>query len=218
MSGIGGYDPEHKPGRTSYPRARPGEEEEEQGETRMVAAEETGGSGTDSLFTYPTDRGHYATNVDAKVKRHVIALGSCKPTGPFPRVDERRYFSESYYTTTTKAGIKLPRTWLCYSAKLDCTYCEPCWLFGDQSAPFFSDAWVNGVRDWRHLTPKIACHETSQIHMGACLVYEQWKLHFWRQVLERIVNVTLTLASCNLAFSWGTMKSWGRSTMRIFSI
>lgn len=83
----------------------PGGEEEEQGEARMVAGKETGGSGTDGLFTYPTDRGHYATNVDAKVKRHVIALGS-KSTGPFPRDDEKRCFSESHYTTTTKAGIK----------------------------------------------------------------------------------------------------------------
>ena len=56
-----------------------------------------------------------------------------------------------------------------------------------------------------------------QIHLGACIVYEQWKLNstvdaemernvhnaalFCRQVLERMVNVTLTLASCNLAFS-----------------
>ena len=51
--------------------------------------------------------GHYAINVDAKVKWHVIALGSCKPTGPFPIDDERRCFSKSYYTTTTKAGIKM---------------------------------------------------------------------------------------------------------------
>jgi hypothetical protein len=32
-----------------------GGEEEEQGEARIVAAEETGGSGTDNLFTYSTD-------------------------------------------------------------------------------------------------------------------------------------------------------------------
>ncbi|KAK1889462.1 Zinc finger MYM-type protein 5 [Dissostichus eleginoides] len=39
-----------------------------------------------------------------------------------------------YYTTTTRAGIKLPRTWLCYSPTLDCAYCEPCWLFADRAA------------------------------------------------------------------------------------
>ena len=59
-------------------------------------------------------------------------------------------------------------------------------------------------------------HESSQIHLGACVVYEQWKRHgtvdadmewevcnaanFWRKVLACIVNVPLTLASCNMAF------------------
>ena len=46
----------------------PDREEEVRGEARIVAFEETVVSGTDGLFTYPTDRGHYATNMDAKVK------------------------------------------------------------------------------------------------------------------------------------------------------
>ncbi|KAK1884134.1 Zinc finger MYM-type protein 1 [Dissostichus eleginoides] len=121
-----------------------------------------------------------------------------------------------YYTTTTRAGIKLPRTWLCYSPTLDCAYCEPCWLFADRGAPFYSDAWVKGVRDWQHLSARIDSHAQSQVHVGACVIYEQWKkngridanmernarnaANYWRQVLERIVNVTITLATCNLAF------------------
>ncbi|KAF3859013.1 hypothetical protein F7725_021412 [Dissostichus mawsoni] len=50
----------------------------------------------------------------------------------------------------------------------------------------------------------------SQVLVGACVIYEQWKkngrinarnaANYWRQVLERIVNVTITLATCNLAF------------------
>lgn len=75
---------------------------------------------------------------------------------------------------------------------------------------------MNGIKDWKHLNVKIERHESTQIHLASCIVYEQWKLNhtidaeternvrnaalFWRQVLERIVNVTLTLASCNLAF------------------
>jgi len=166
---------------------------------------------------YATDRGHFDENVlDAAVKRYIITTGSCKPSGPFPRNQHNRCFSEGFYHTSTKAGIKLPRSWLCYSPKLDCAYCEPCWLFGDRSSPFYNNAWVKGIRDWGHLSEKIELHESSQLHVGACMVYEQWKLHgtidaqlerdvrnaalFWRQVLERIVNVTLTLATCNLSF------------------
>ncbi|KAF3833167.1 hypothetical protein F7725_026832 [Dissostichus mawsoni] len=83
-------------------------------------------------------------------------------------------------------------------------------------SPFYNNAWVNGIKDWKHLSTKIEWHESTQIHLGACVVYEQWKTNgtidadmernvrnaaqFWRQVVERIVNVTLTLASSNLAF------------------
>ncbi|KAF3844575.1 hypothetical protein F7725_007738 [Dissostichus mawsoni] len=112
--------------------------------------------------------------------------------------------------------MKFPRSWMCYSPKLDCCYCEPCWLFANRKAPFYNNAWVNGIKDWKHLSTKIERHESTQIHLGACVVYEQWKTNgtidtdmernvrnaaqFWRQVVERIVNVTLTLASSNLAF------------------
>ena len=83
---------------------------------------------------YATDRGHFEEDVsDATVKRFIITTGSCKPSGPFRRNQENRCFSEGFYNTKTKAGIKLPRSWLCYSPKLDCAYCEPCWLFGDRS-------------------------------------------------------------------------------------
>lgn len=166
---------------------------------------------------YPTDRGHFGENVlDASIKRYILTTGSCKPSGPFPKNQHNRCFSDVFYHTNTKAGIKLPRNWLCYSPKLDCAYCEPCWLFGDRSSPHFNNAWVNGVSDWGHLSQKIDYHESSQVHIGACVLYKHWQFHgtidsqlekdvrnaalFWRGVLERVVNVTLTLASCNLAF------------------
>lgn len=166
---------------------------------------------------YPTDRGHFEENVlDASVKNYILTMGSCKPSGPFPKNKHNRSFSDVFYHSQTKAGVKLPRMWLCYSPKRDCAYCEPCWLFGDRHSAQYNNAWVNGVSDWGHLSQKIECHESSQAHVAACVVFEQWKLHgtidkhlerdirnaalFWRGVLERIVNVTLTLASCNLSF------------------
>ena len=66
------------------------------------------------------------------------------------------------------------------------------------------------------LSATIDSHAQSQVHVGACVIYEQWKkngridanmernarnaANYWRQVLERIVNITITLATCNLAF------------------
>ncbi|CAK6978116.1 hypothetical protein F7725_021412, partial [Scomber scombrus] len=56
----------------------------------------------------PTDQGLYITlPPDAKKKSYLIATGSCRPTGPFPR-DKRqgnRCFSDTYYTTTTKTRL-----------------------------------------------------------------------------------------------------------------
>jgi hypothetical protein len=59
-------------------------------------------------------------------------------------------------------------------------------------------------------------HEVSKAHIEACQVYKQWELHgtlhevseadirrqanYWTQVLDRIVNVTVTLACNNIAF------------------
>ena len=169
------------------------------------------------LLAFPTDRANFSENIeDANTKRYVLKMGPCKPKGPFPIDKDKLSFSEKYYMSTNQVGIKFPRSWLCYSPKLDCCYCEPCWLFAKRNAPHYNNAWVNGINAWKHLYKKIEKHESSQIHIDACVAYEQWKCNstidaelersvrkaamFWRGVLERIVNVTLTLASCNLAF------------------
>lgn len=169
-----------------------------------------------SLQKYPTDRGHFSENVDAKTKRYIIAKGSCRPPGPFPRdpTQGNRCFSTTYYTSRTKSGLEIPRTWLCYSPKLDETYCETCWLFADRSVLLGRPAWK--TNNWRNLSTRIHSHETSSVHTAACVVYDQWRLHgtidaemekqmikeasFWRQVLDRLINVTLTLATNNMAF------------------
>lgn len=154
------------------------------------------------------------------MKRRIIASGPNQPDGPFPKDEKQgRSFSNSYYSFTTKAGLKLYRHWLCYSEKLDCVYCQPCWLFPQQQDTHGNPTIkfrTSGIRDWKHISERILSHEGSIIHARACVVYEQWRKHrtidvtvdkrleeeknFWRKVLERILNVTLTLATCNLAF------------------
>jgi hypothetical protein len=75
-----------------------------------------------------------------------------------------------------------------------------------------------GFDDWFHLSRAINSHEVSKAHIEACQVYKLWELHgtihevneadirrqtnYWTQVLDRIVNVTITLACNNIAF-WG---------------
>lgn len=169
--------------------------------------------------TYPTDKGHFKDIcvLSANIKKFIVSSGSCRPPGPYPLNNETQsYFSAYYYTTTNKAGVTIPRSWICYSKILDCAYCEPCWLFAERNSPHFNPAWVNGVRAWRRLGDKIKDHENSAIHHKSCVVYEQWRKNkildkdheaqilkeksFWCKVIHRIMNITLTLATCNLPF------------------
>ncbi len=88
-------------------------------------------------------------------------------------------------------------------------------LHRDRSAPFYSDAWVKGVRDWQHLSARTDSHAESQIHTGACVMYEQWRrngridvnmerdarndaLEYLSTVIGSI-NITITLATCNMS-------------------
>lgn len=109
--------------------------------------------------------------------------------------------------------IKIKRQWLCYSLKKNMCYCQPCWLFDTSKADL---SFIRGTSDWAHLARNITKHEESNQHAISCEVYYRWKndstidilsqkevnnaINYWREVLRRIVDVTLTLAINNLPF------------------
>lgn len=184
-------------------------------------------------ITQSDDNSHLVPNViefpnvinDLQTRKRIIASGPCQPCGPFPKDVKQsgRSFSNNFFSFITKSGIKLNRSWLCYSQKLDCVYCQPCWLFPQQVEFVFSNPWRDsGVRDWKHITERIRSHEQSQHHTDSCIAYEQWRKYeiidealdkslrqernFWRNVLERVINVSLTLATCNLPFRGRSSK------------
>jgi hypothetical protein len=73
-----------------------------------------------------------------------------------------------------------------------------------------------GFDDLFHLSKAINSHEVSKAHIEACPVYKLWELHgttdevneadirrqanYWTQVLDRIVNVTVTSVCNNITF------------------
>ena len=143
-------------------------------------------------------------------------MGPFKPQGPFPKDSEsNRSFSAYYYSYFNQVGIKIVRPWLCYSNVLNKPYCHFCWLLADRQNKSYSSAWVNGVSVRSNFTQTILDHEKSQQHINASLSYNNWlqgntidtllqseinsKITFWRDVLHRIINVIITLASCNLS-------------------
>lgn len=88
--------------------------------------------------------------------------------------------------------------------------------FGDRKSVCQNLSWTVGINDWQGLSQKIKEHELTTSHLFACGIYNTWKrnltvvaqmssayaqeVSYWTEVLTRIVNVTLTLASCNTAF------------------
>ncbi|XP_063749772.1 zinc finger MYM-type protein 1-like [Eleginops maclovinus] len=166
---------------------------------------------------YPSDRANFPVDIsDSDVKRSIIKQGPCKYEGPYPRDARGRCFSKEYYNRVSKKGTQISRKWLCYSPKMDRVYCQCCWLFGDRTSVGHNLAWTTGINDWQGLSRKIREHEHARCHLSACVVYDTWQqnvtiderissdfkseVSFWSDVLKRIADVTLTLASCNSAF------------------
>nr|CAI5831747.1 unnamed protein product [Callosobruchus analis] len=162
-----------------------------------------------------SDRGNFGDNLSECERKIIFKLGPFKPQGPFPKVSENNRACSAYdYSYFNQAGIKIIRPWLCYSNVLNKPYCHFCWLSADRQNKSYSSAWVNGVSVRSNFTQTILDHEKSQQDISASLSYNNWlqgntidtllkseidsKITFWRDVLHRIINVIITLVSCNL--------------------
>lgn len=170
------------------------------------------------LGLFKTDIGLYRKNDDALLKEEdktfILNSKPCRPKGPFPKdPTSNRSFSSDFYYKTTKTGQKLERFWLCYSPSLNGVYCEACWLFADRTDPKFKNAWCKGlINDWQGLSKKIKDHESSHIHLSSCVTYSAVKNRRdvkslierdepkWCEILKRLLDVIITMATCNLAF------------------
>ncbi|GBP97367.1 hypothetical protein EVAR_63352_1 [Eumeta japonica] len=87
------------------------------------------------------------------------------------------------------------------TSKIKKAYCEPCWLFANPASKN-TKCLDGGYDDWKHIVDAIERHETSKIHLDSCLINSGGykRKIFWRQVLSRLLEVTLILSTCNLAF------------------
>lgn len=116
-------------------------------------------------------------------------------------------------------GEKILRSWMVYSVVSEKLYCFCCPLFA-VSVTSTTSKFVTGFQTWWKLSPKVHNHETSGEHL-CCL--EKWKtleaglsLHKtidtkstslmemekkkWRDILHRLLDITLFLVKQNLAF------------------
>ncbi|XP_025200209.1 zinc finger MYM-type protein 5-like [Melanaphis sacchari] len=176
---------------------------------------------------YPTDRGHFNEDISDSLKRSILLFGSCKPSIEFEKDDKNRSFSLSYYNMITKTGLKIPRSWLCYSVILNKAYCESCWLFANRNNSNYRSEWISGIGDWQHLSYLITRHEKSLQHIEATTVKGTWlknstidksieqnlskEAEYWRNILHRIIKVISTLTAGNTALRGNEGKKGDKS-------
>ncbi|XP_078542257.1 zinc finger MYM-type protein 1-like [Lissotriton helveticus] len=131
-----------------------------------------------------------------------------------------RQLSKEWFYKVMPNGEKVLRSWMVYSLVSDKLYCFCCRLFASNHATDTTSKFVTGFQTWWKLSPKVHNHETSEEHLH-CL--EKWKtlaaglrLHKtidaksialmdiekkkWRDILHRLLDITLVLAKQNLAF------------------
>ena len=134
---------------------------------------------------------------------------------PYNNTTPRRRFSSNHYKRVLPNGESVSRSWLVYSGESDQVFCFCCKLFGKTLSPFCS-----GINTWEGFWKKLKDHENGISHQKCC---SQWMLlaegirnsstidkremniffnkrRFWRNVLERLIDIALFLSERNLTF------------------
>ncbi|CAH2284975.1 Hypothetical predicted protein [Pelobates cultripes] len=148
--------------------------------------------------------------------------------GPFSPVERQGEKSKGKSQQLTTAwfykalpnGEKILRTWMVYSPLKQSLFCFCCRLFAVDDKVTVASSFVTGFQLWWKLNPKVSDHEDSEQHL-TCL--EKWKTlraglklqkcldrvnqttvdrekRKWRDILHRLLDVTLFLAHQNLPF------------------
>lgn len=71
-----------------------------------------------------------------------------------------RFFLPAFFERKLLNGKKTPRQWLIYSESRGSAFCDPCLLYGGESA--FSTV---GVNDWKNANQRLIEHERSDSQM-----------------------------------------------------
>ncbi|XP_047139546.1 uncharacterized protein LOC101239909 [Hydra vulgaris] len=134
----------------------------------------------------------------------------------FPcNIAAKRPISTVHYKRVMNNGETVPRLWIVYLVKSDKIFCFCCKLFETNESPFRS-----GTSTWEGLSKKLKDHETGTSHQKC---FRQWmqlkeginndssidkqemqlflkERQFWRDVLERLIDIIKFLSERKLAF------------------
>nr|XP_047129422.1 zinc finger MYM-type protein 1-like [Hydra vulgaris] len=171
-----------------------------------------------------SDCGLWPIHRNIKFVDYVINIGAIQVNlDTYPRDNRRRHFSNAYYNRKLSNGEVISRRWLLYSVSKDAVFCFCCKLFD-----FNMNLKVNGngFNKWKNLTEALKIHENSKSHRIAYQLWIETEIRMkagetidkqeqklikkdslrWRSVLERLMNITLYLATNNMAFRGSSDK------------
>lgn len=144
----------------------------------------------------------------------------------FPKDEFNRHFSKNFQIRKVENNQNIHRRWLVYSKSSDRAFCFCCKLFNS-----LSSLGTIGNNDWKHMTTTLTSHEKSSKHF---IAYKKWhecelrlklgkcidndlqrvinsEAQHWRNVLDRLMSITLYLSKHNLAFRGSSDKLFDRN-------
>nr|XP_047138975.1 zinc finger MYM-type protein 5-like [Hydra vulgaris] len=123
---------------------------------------------------------------------YVINIGAIQVNlDTYPRDNKRRYFSNAYYNRKLSNGEVISRRWLVYSVSKDANLTEALKIHeNSKSHRIAYQLWID---------TEIRMKAGETIDKQEQKLIEKDSLR-WRSVLERLMNITLYLATNNMAF------------------
>ncbi|XP_050548310.1 zinc finger MYM-type protein 1-like, partial [Daktulosphaira vitifoliae] len=180
-------------------------------------------------FLLSNDAATWPVPMPDDIRLEIIQIGSSTfqnkdgPFLPIERVGEstkgtNRSLTSSWFYASLPDGTKFLRKWMVFSLSTNKLYCFCCRIFATDDD--LEKKFVSGFDRWWKLNPKVTQHESSNEHLSN---FEKWKtltvrLHSgktidhstekvinsetkkWRDILHRLLDITLFLAKQNLSF------------------
>ncbi|XP_047141354.1 zinc finger MYM-type protein 5-like [Hydra vulgaris] len=169
-------------------------------------------------------------------------MGPSSNPSNFPRDQKERKFPTYIFLEEQRNGEKVRRDWLVWSKAVASLFCFPCSLFGSPNLtrPGVQSSllsWNGGIHGkWRKLSDRVKSHQQSDFHRNCYLQWKTATIHLksqksiehqlekqigdetkrWKVILQCILDVTIFLASRNLAFRGSNQKLFKNGSGNFF--
>nr|XP_047139153.1 zinc finger MYM-type protein 1-like [Hydra vulgaris] len=134
-------------------------------------------------------------------RTNIILMGPSSNPSNFPRDQKEHKFPTYIFLEEQRNGEKVKRDWLVWSKAVASLFCFPCSLFG---SPNLTRPGVqSSLLSWNGATIHLKSQKSIEHQLEIQIVDETKR---WKVILQCILDVTIFLASRNLAFRGSNQK------------